>query len=306
MRTFLTGAGGYIGLHILRELLDDGQYVTAVARSPGKLLGFARNPRLKIVEADLEDDARICAVLPGHDVCVHAALIWGDPAAELEARDVAFTSRLFDAAGNAGLKRGIFLSSVAVHRPFAGEMSEQDWLSPTDLYGATKAAGELFLRAACACHQMTGIAARPGPVVGPPAFASGSFRSPNRILEMVRAAAEGTPIEAVHGEGRQFTDVSTLATAVRLLTRTDNPHPTYICVDRDLLTWEQVAMMVVASVSSSSGVRVLPGNTSDPIPRFLTQRFEYLLGGRASAKAALLDHIRYLVQSMKVTSPAEL
>ncbi|MEY3903337.1 MAG: dependent epimerase/dehydratase family [Pseudomonadota bacterium] len=34
MRILVTGASGYIGLHILRELLGDGQMVTAVVRSP--------------------------------------------------------------------------------------------------------------------------------------------------------------------------------------------------------------------------------------------------------------------------------
>ena len=112
MRTLLTGAGGYIGLHIVRELLDDGHRVTAVVRSPDKLRGFASEARLDIVKADLEEDGWSGTVLPGHDVCIHAALIWGDLSAELEARDVAITSKLFDAAGNAGLKRGIFLSST--------------------------------------------------------------------------------------------------------------------------------------------------------------------------------------------------
>jgi UDP-glucose 4-epimerase len=297
MRTLLTGAGGYIGLHVVRELLEDGHHVTAVVRSPGKLGPFARDPRLKVVEADLEDEARIATVLPGHDVCVHAALIWGEPGSELEGRDAAVTAKLFDAAGSVGLKRGIYMSSAAVHRPFAGEMCEEDRLRATDLYGATKAAGELSLRAACARHPMTGVVVRPGPVVGPPAFPTGSFRSPNRILEMVSAAAEGSPVAAVRGEGRQFSDVSTVARAVRLLTRTENPHPTYICVDRDILTWERVARMVVACLNSPSKVCVVPRDTSEPIPRFRTERVETLLGGPSNAEGALLEHIRHLART---------
>src|SRR5262245_10375167 len=181
MRTFLTGAGGYIGLHILRELLEAGHQVTTLVRSPAKLGPFAPHPRLSVVETDLEHEARIAQVLPGHNVCVHAALIWGDPGSELELRDTAVAAKLFDAAGRVGLTRCIYISSAAVHRPFSNEMCEDDCLSTTDLYGATKAAGELFLRAACAGYEMTGVVVRPGPVVGPPAFAGGSFRSHDRI-----------------------------------------------------------------------------------------------------------------------------
>lgn len=300
MRTFLTGAGGYIGLHILRELLEDGHQVTAVVRSPGKLGPFALHPLLRVVETDLEDEARIAQVLPGHDVCVHAALIWGDPGSELEVRDTVVAAKLFDAAGSAGLTRCIYISSVAVHRPFSSEMCEEDCLSTTDLYGATKAAGELFLRTACAGHQMTGVVVRPGPVVGPPAFPGGSFRSHDRIAEMVAAAAEGRPIEAVRGEGRQFSDVSTVARVVRLLTTAENPHPAYICVDRDIISWERVARLVVGCLNSPSEVRVLPHDTQGPIPCFRTERLERLNGGPSDAEGALFAHIRHLARTLGV------
>jgi UDP-glucose 4-epimerase len=297
MRTLVTGAGGYIGLHIVRELLESAHQVTAVVRSPGKLGPLGGHPRLKVVEGDLRDDGLIDAMLPGHDVCVHAALIWGEPGSELEVRDVAVTARLFDAAGSAGLTRGIYLSSTAVHRPFRGRMSEEDRISTADLYGATKAAGEHFLRAACAQHGMTGIVLRPGLVVGPPALPDGSFRSPARILEIARAAAEGSPVVTVEGEGRQFSSVSMLAKVVRILTRLEEPHPTYICVDRDVLTWERVARMVVACLGSPSNVRVVPRDTCEPIPRFRTERIESLLGGVAPAEGALLEHVRHLART---------
>ncbi len=294
MRTLLTGASGYIGLHILRSLLEDGQRVTAVVRSAEKLGPFANDARLEVVEADLEDHSRFIAMLQGHDTCVHAALIWGDPGAELELRDVATTAKLFDAAGHAGLSRCISLSSAAVHRPFAPEMTEEDRLSTADVYGATKAAGELFLRAACAQHQMTGVVIRPGPVVGPPAFASGRLHTPDALSRMVRAATEGEAITVTRGEGRQFSAVSTVARAVRLLTREASPHSTYLCVDRERITWERVAEMVVACLESPSRVEVLTPESSGPAPHFRTERIEGLLGGPTNAEGALMEHIRQL------------
>jgi UDP-glucose 4-epimerase len=297
MRTLLTGASGYVGLHVVRELLEDGQQVTAVVRSPEKLGPLARDPRLTVVEADLEDEARVAAALPGHDACVHAALVWGEPGSELEMRDAAVTARLFDAAGSAGVTRAVHLSSTAVHRPFAGEMGEEEPLRATEIYRATKAAGERSLRAACARHGMTGIVVRPGPVVGPPAFASGSFRTPNRVLEIVSAVVEGSPVEVVSGEGRQLSDVWTVAWVVRLLTRTERPHPTYLCVDRDVITWEHVARTAVACARSPSRVSVVPRYVADPIPRFRTERVEGLLGGPSHADGALTEHVRHLVRT---------
>lgn len=299
MRTLLTGASGYIGAHIVRELLEDGQRVTAVVRAAGKLGPLANAPDLEVVEADLQDHSRFVALLQGHETCVHAALLWGEPGSELELRDLVATAKLFDAAGRAGLSRCIYLSSAAVHRPFTKEMSEEDALSTTDVYGATKAAGELFLRAACAQHELTGIVIRPGPVVGPPAFASGRLHTPEALMRMVRAATEGRAITVTRGEGRQFSAVSTLARAVRLLTREENPHATWLCVDRERITWERVAEMVVACLESPSRVEVLKPDSIGPIPHLRTERIERLLGGPTNAEGALMEHIRQLGASRR-------
>ena len=299
MRIFLTGASGYIGLHILRELLTAGHEVTVLVRSPTKLGSFVHAPKLRIVTADLAQEERVSQALEGNQICVHAALLWGDPGAELELRDTVVAAKLFAAAGRAGITRCIFISSVSVHRPFIGEMSEDDRLSVTDLYGATKAAGELFLRAACAEYHMTGIVIRPGPVVGPPAFAAASFRSDRRLAEMVVAAMEAHPLEVVAGDGRQFSDVVAVAKVARLLTCIENPHPTYLCIGREILTWEWIARKVVEFACSPSEVRVLPSMGEPPIPRFCTARIEQLLGGPTDARGALMAHILHLVQSSR-------
>jgi len=294
MRILLTGATGYIGLHLVREFLEAGHELTALVRSPDKLGPFV-GPDLRVVQADLEQGARVAEALEGQEACVHAALIWGEPGTEL--RDTAAAAKLFAAAGSAGVSRCLFLSSAAVHRPFAGEMSEDDCLSTTDVYGATKAAGELFLRVACAEHRMAGVVVRPGPVVGPPAFAGGSFRSDNRVAAMVTAAREGRPIDVVRGEGRQFTAVTTLARVVRLLVSAHDPWPTYVCVDREILTWEQIAALAVEVTGSRSAVNVVEPAVAAPAPRFRTARLEALLGGPAPARDALRAHLAHLAAS---------
>lgn len=225
MRVLLTGASGYVGLHVLREMLERGHAVTAIVRSPGKLGPFAQAEGIIVVEADLDETARVARALEGQEACVHAALLWGAPGEELEMRDAAASARLFDAAGRAGVSRCVYVSSVAVHRPFTAEMSEEDGLGATDLYGATKAAGELVLRAACAQHGMSGVVVRAGPIVGPPAFPGASFRTDRRLEAMVAAAVEGRQIEVTEGEGRQLSDVAVVAKAARLLATEGAPHP---------------------------------------------------------------------------------
>lgn len=298
MRILVTGASGYIGLHVVRELLGDGHDVTAVVRSSAKLGPFAHTPGLRIVTADMEQRKIVAQALEGQDVCVHAALLWGEIGTELEMRDTAVAAKLFDDAGRAGVARCMFMSSASVHRPFALEMSEEDRLTTTDYYGATKAAGEIFLRAACATHNMMGVVIRPGPVVGPPAFAGASFRSDRRIADMVTAAMHARPLEVPGGDGRQLCDVATLAKLTRVLACLENPHPTYVCVDSEVLSWEWIAQKVVACVNSPSEVRVLPSKQG-PIPRFRTKRIEELLGGPMDSRDALVAHIHHLAQASR-------
>lgn len=294
MRVLLTGATGYIGLHILRELLDAGHDVTALVRSPEKLGIFSKLPCLKIIEADLEQDTALNGVLEGQDVCVHCALIWSDKSdSELSLQDTSIAAKLFHTAGRAAVKRCIYISSTAVHRPFSQNMSEEDRLSTADTYGATKAAAELFLRSACAEYGMTGIVVRLGPVVGLPAFKDAAFRSNNRLVEMVKAALAGRPIETNKGEGRQWTDVAVAAKTIGILVSAPNPFPTYLCVDREIIEWEKIAHLVVTFLRSKSEVHIVAQQSEAPCV-FNTSRIASLLGKPADATAAISDHIRYL------------
>lgn len=294
-KTFLTGAAGYLGAHILAGLLADGHEVTAVVRRPERLGPLARHPRVTVLAADLEDAPRVAAALPGHDRGVHAALIWGEPGSELEFRDTAAAAKLFDAAGRAGVRRCVYVSSAAVHRPFSAEMAEDDALTTTDLYGATKAAGELVLRAACASHGMEGVVVRPGPIVGPPAFDGGALRSDNRLVAMVAAAREGTPLVVTRGDGRQFSPVDAVVRTIVRLLAIDAPLPTYLCMDRAPTSWEAVARLVVEVAGSRSAVRVEAPADPAPVPRFRVDRMEALLGGPTDARGALAGQVRALL-----------
>ena len=296
-RTLVTGGTGYLGQHIVRDLLEAGHEVTALVRSPDRLGPFARHQRVSVVQADLEEEGCMVGVLPGHDACVHAALIWGPPRTEFEVRDVAAAAKLFDAAGASGVHRCVLISSAAVHRPFTGVMGEEDGLTTADAYGATKASCELFLRAACATHHMEGVVVRPGPIVGPPAVAGGAFRTDNQLAEMVAAALEGLPLRAVRGEGRQYSDVNTVSRAVVRLTTVASPHPTYLCLDRDIITWERVAQLVTEVTHSRSDVMLLDRDSSGPVPRFRVERLESLLGAPSDSRAAMKLHIAHLART---------
>jgi uncharacterized protein len=69
MKIALIGATGFVGTAILKEALDRGHAVTAIARNPEKIK--AQN-NLTIVKSDVMDSDGLSEVLKGNDVVVSA------------------------------------------------------------------------------------------------------------------------------------------------------------------------------------------------------------------------------------------
>jgi len=178
-------------------------------------------------------------------------------------------------------------------------MREDDRISPVDFYSATKAAGEFVLRAACGEHGMTGVVLRPGPVVGKPAFSGGSFRGFNPIAAIVKAALRGEEIALPPGGGRQYTSARDLAKVVRVLEFARNPSDTYLCMDRRVTAWEEVARMVVEMTGSSSRFSKVAAEEEETKPHFDTRRVDALLAFRMNSSKALAGSIRELVRKAR-------
>jgi dihydroflavonol-4-reductase len=85
MKVLLTGASGYIGKHILLQLLNEGYEVRASVRNPNKasevrnailphlVSDYKLDSRLTFVELDLEKDSGWTEALEGIDALLHTA-----------------------------------------------------------------------------------------------------------------------------------------------------------------------------------------------------------------------------------------
>jgi putative NADH-flavin reductase len=70
MKLAIIGASGFVGSVVVREALDRDHEVTAIARNPEKIT--VKGDKLRTVEADVYDEARIVEVLKGHDAVISA------------------------------------------------------------------------------------------------------------------------------------------------------------------------------------------------------------------------------------------
>jgi nucleoside-diphosphate-sugar epimerase len=161
----LTGATGFIGRHLLRELPKRGYRVRVLLRRPAALPPEATGA----VVGDLARPQNMGAALAGVDAVIHSAglahAMSGIPEDDYRIFNTEATIGLARAAERARAKRFVFLSSIRAQSGPASELVLTEALeaAPTDPYGQSKLAAEQGL----ATLDLDWAALRPVLVYGP-------------------------------------------------------------------------------------------------------------------------------------------
>lgn len=146
MKCLVTGATGFIGREVCRQLLDGGHDVIPLSRGGQRLADGTPTRALDIAAAPIEE-----RLFSGVDVVIHAAAIAHQNADPDDYRRVNHeaTLRLFRCACAAGVPTFIFVSSVKAMGPprSATPRAEGDVFPAPDAYGASKHRAEEDLRA---------------------------------------------------------------------------------------------------------------------------------------------------------------
>lgn len=171
MRVLITGAGGFIGSHLVDSQLEHGHHVRAVDLHLELLRHQAAHPRLQVIRGDITEKDIVRELVEGIDVVYHLASAHLDVSLSDEHYhrvNVGATRSLLEAARQEGVRRFVHCSSVGVigdvEHPPANETTE---CNPVNIYERTKFEGE---RTALDFACRTGfsvVVVRPAWVYGP-------------------------------------------------------------------------------------------------------------------------------------------
>ena len=185
MKVLVTGASGFTGSHLARQLAEAGHQVRVLTR-PSSSLDAVEGLSAERVEGDLRDPESLRRAVSGVAGVFHIAAVYRE--AKLPDRlyydiNVEGTRRLAEAALSAGCEIFLYCSTCGVHGEIAEPPADEGApYRPGDVYQRTKLEAEKLL---LELHRRRGLPAvilRPVGIYGP---------GDRRFLKLFRGIARG-------------------------------------------------------------------------------------------------------------------
>ena len=219
----VTGGLGYLGRHLVAELVGRGDRVVSYDRD----FTDASKETLTYVQGELYDLPRLTEALRTHDIdrIVHTAAM-SHPELSVSLPITTFTANVagtlhaLEAARMVGgIKRFVNFSSECAYGNVEGPVTEQSPLHPTTPYGVTKVATELMGGVYTDLYGVDVVSLRPTELYGP------GNRMPQYLREMIRAGVEKRPFRLESGADQRFhfVHVADVAAATVLALDCDKP-----------------------------------------------------------------------------------
>jgi nucleoside-diphosphate-sugar epimerase len=210
LSAFVTGATGFVGSNLVRELTRQGWDTTVLARATSSLDDISEFP-VEIRHGDIVDADSVRAAMPLNvDAVFHVAAstnVWAGNNDTQDRINIDGTRNMIEAATAAGARRFIFTSSfttwgfqdrvITEHSP---RSRDSDWIN----YVRSKRIGEELVKGAVESGQLDAVILNPGHILGP-----GDRHNWSQMVQMVAKDA----LPGIPPGGGAFADVREVAKA---------------------------------------------------------------------------------------------
>lgn len=212
-RVLVTGGAGMIGSHIVDALVAAGARVTVYdnfVRGKREHLDWAQSHgSVTLIEGDIGDRTELGKAVRAHDLVFHQAATWlrlceAEPRKALDV-NVAGTFNVLEASVEARVKKVVAASSSSVYGEGLYLPTDEDHPFNNDLfYGASKVAGEQFLRAFHKKYGLDFVGLRYLNVYGPRQPFDAAYM--DVIMHFLNRIYAGQP-PVIQGDGSQTLDL---------------------------------------------------------------------------------------------------
>ncbi len=223
-RYLVTGGAGFIGSHLVEELLRRGETVRVLDDlSTGKVANLdaaaaaAGSARPEFLEGDVADLALARRAAEGMDYVLHQAAIPSVPRSVADPlrsnhANIDGTLSILVAARDAGVKRLVFAGSSSVYGDALELPKREDMpCKPLSPYALQKQVGEQYLQMFTALYGLETVTIRYFNVFGPRQDPGSPYSGV--ISLFVKAASEGRA-PTIYGDGGQTRDFTYVANTV--------------------------------------------------------------------------------------------
>ena len=258
MHVFLTGATGFVGSYVLRELVQQGHTVRCLLRAPGKPLSV-EDGSVERRQGDVTDPACLAGTLEGCDAVIHLVGI----IEEKPSQGVTFerihqegTRNIIAAAQSEGVDQFVYMSANGARLGGPSAYQRTKWKAEERVRKAGFSAWTIF---------------RPSIIFGDPGERNESFE-----VRLARTLVRPFPVLPVFGDGtyrvQPLAVESVAAGFVQALTLEEAVEQTYCMAGSKPCTYNDLLDVITRALGQQPKPKV-------HLPLWLSRPFVHLVGG---------------------------